>query len=48
MKGPLLFNAFINDLCNVIKISNYLPFADNIIFQAIKSLQDCYLLQNGH
>jgi hypothetical protein len=43
---PLLINVFINDLCNVIKFSNYLVFADDIkIFQAKKCPQDCSLLQ---
>jgi hypothetical protein len=43
--GPLLFNIFINDLSNVIKISNYLLIADDIkIFWALKFPQDCSLL----
>jgi hypothetical protein len=44
--GTLLFNVFINDLCNVITFFNYLLFVDDItIFEATKSLQNCSLLQ---
>jgi hypothetical protein len=44
--GPLLFEVFINDLCNVIKFSNYLLSVDDItIFQAVKDSSDCFLLQ---
>jgi hypothetical protein len=45
--GPLLFNIFINDLCNAINHSRYLLFADDInIFRAIKSPYDCSLLHD--
>jgi hypothetical protein len=45
--GPLLFNIFINDLCNVINYSAYLLFAADIrIFRAIKSPNDCNRLQS--
>jgi hypothetical protein len=45
--GPLLFNIFINDLCNAINHSRYLLFADDIkIFRAIRSPYDCSLLQS--
>jgi hypothetical protein len=44
--GPFLFKVFTNDLCNVINLFNYLLSADDInIFRAMKSPQDCYLLQ---
>jgi hypothetical protein len=44
--GALLFNVYINDLCNAIKFSNYPLFVDDIkIFQALKSPEDCSLLQ---
>jgi hypothetical protein len=44
--GPLIFNVFINDLCNVIKFSNYLLFADDIkICWAVKTPHGCSLLQ---
>jgi hypothetical protein len=40
--GPLLFNIFMNDLCDVINYSRYFLFADDIkIFHAIKSPNDC-------
>jgi hypothetical protein len=46
--GPLLFNIFIDDLCNVINYSRYLLFADDIkIFRVIKSPNDCTRLQSG-
>jgi hypothetical protein len=45
--GPLLFNIFINDLCNAINHSRYLLLADDIkIFRAIRSPYDCSLLQS--
>jgi hypothetical protein len=45
--GSLLFNIFMNDLCNVIKYSRYLLFADDIrIFRVIKSHNDCNRLQS--
>jgi hypothetical protein len=44
---PLLFNIFINDLCNAINHSRYLLFADDIkIFRAIRSPYECSLLQS--
>jgi hypothetical protein len=44
--GPLLFNVFINDICDAVAHSKYLLFADDIkIFRAVYSPQDCYLLQ---
>jgi hypothetical protein len=43
----LLFIIFINDICNIIKYSQYLLFADDIkIFQPIKSPYDCSLLES--
>jgi hypothetical protein len=43
----LLFNIFINDLCNVIRHSKCLLFADDIkILRAINSVDDCILLQS--
>jgi hypothetical protein len=45
--GPLLFNVYINDLCDSIKHSRYLLFADDIkIYRAISSPEDCNLLQS--
>jgi hypothetical protein len=45
--GPLLFNVFINDLCDAIAHSKYLLFADDVkIYRAVKSPQDCDLLQS--
>jgi hypothetical protein len=45
--GPLLFNSFINDLCNVISHSSCLLFADDLkVCRAIKSPNDCFLLQS--
>jgi hypothetical protein len=44
--GPLLFNVYINDLCDKIKHSRYLLFADDIkIYRVISSPEDCNLLQ---
>lgn len=44
--GPLLFNASINGIYDVITCSNYLLFADDVtVLRAIKSPQDCPLLQ---
>jgi len=43
---PLLSKTFINDLCNVIKRSKCLLFADYVkIFCATNSVDDCNLLQ---
>ncbi|MDR2660870.1 MAG: hypothetical protein LBC17_02350, partial [Lactobacillaceae bacterium] len=45
--GPLLFNVFINDLCEAIAHSKYLLFADDLnIYRTVKSPQDCNLLQS--
>jgi hypothetical protein len=45
--GPLHFNTFINDLCNVIKHSKCLLFAEDFkSFCAINSVDDCTLLQS--
>jgi hypothetical protein len=45
--GPLLFNIFMNDLCNNINYSRYLLFADDIkIFHVIKSPNDCNRLHS--
>lgn len=39
--GSILFNAFINDLCNSIKHSRFFLFADNInIFRTVSSVTD--------
>lgn len=46
MLGPLLFDFFINDLCNLIKFSYYLPSAEDVNnFRAIKTPHDCSLHQ---
>jgi hypothetical protein len=43
----LLFNVCINGLCDIIKHSRYLLFADDIkIYRAINSPEDCILLQS--
>jgi hypothetical protein len=45
--GPLLINAFINDICDVVAHSRYLLFADDIkMYRAVESPQDCTLLQS--
>jgi hypothetical protein len=45
--GPLFFNIFMNDLCDVIIYSRYLLFADDIkIFRVIKSPNICNQLQS--
>jgi hypothetical protein len=45
--GPLLFNIFINDLCDVMNHSNYLLFVDDLkVYRAISSPNDCLLLQS--
>jgi hypothetical protein len=47
VSGLLLFNIFINDLCDVINHSKCLPFADDLkVYRAISSLGDCLLLQS--
>jgi hypothetical protein len=44
--GPLLFNIFINGLCDVINHSSCLLLADNLkVYRAIKAPNDCFLLQ---
>jgi len=44
--GPLLFNVFINDLCNSIKHSRYFLFANDIkVFPTISSATDSTLPQ---
>jgi hypothetical protein len=43
--GPLPFNVYVNDLCDSMKYSRYLLFADDIkIYRAISSPEDCNLL----
>jgi hypothetical protein len=45
--GPLLFNIFINDICNTIHNSRYLLFADDLkIYRTITNVDDCKLLQH--
>jgi hypothetical protein len=44
--GPLLFNIFMNDLCDVINYSRYILFADIKTFRVIKSPNDCNRLQS--
>jgi hypothetical protein len=45
--GSLLFNVYINNLCDSIKHSRYLLFADDIkIYRALTSPEDCNLLQS--
>jgi hypothetical protein len=44
---PLLFNIFINDLCEIINHSSCLLLADDLkVYRAIKSPNDCFLLQS--
>jgi hypothetical protein len=44
--GPLLFNIYIDDICNVITHTKFLLFADDIkIVRAIKSFDDFTQLQ---
>jgi hypothetical protein len=44
---PLLFNVFVTDLCNVIKHSRHLLFADEIkIYCTVSCETDCTLLQS--
>jgi hypothetical protein len=39
--GPLLFNIFINDICNIIHNSRYLLFADDLkIYRTITNVDD--------
>jgi hypothetical protein len=43
--GHLLFSVFISDLCNFLKHSRYLSFADDIkIYCTLSSVTDCTLL----
>jgi hypothetical protein len=45
--GPILFNIFINDICNTIHNSRYILFAHDLkIYRAITSVYDCKLLQH--
>jgi hypothetical protein len=45
--GPLLFNIFINDICNSIHNSMYLLLADDLkIYHTIINVDDCKLLQH--
>jgi hypothetical protein len=45
--GPLLFNIFINDICNSVHNSRYLLFADDLkIYRTIINVDDCKLLQH--
>jgi hypothetical protein len=45
--GPLLFNIFINDICDSISYSKYLLFADDLkIYCNINNVHDCKLLQS--
>jgi hypothetical protein len=45
--GPLLFNIFINGICNTIHNSRYLLFADDLnIYHTITIVDDCKLLQH--
>jgi hypothetical protein len=44
---PLLFNLFINDICNSIHNSRYLLFADDLnIYRTIINVDDCKILQH--
>jgi hypothetical protein len=48
VSGSLLFNAFINDICNSIRNLSNLLFADNPkIFRNIKNVGDCKSLLSG-
>jgi hypothetical protein len=48
VSGPLPFNTFNNDLCEVINHSNLLLFADDLkVHRAIKSPSDCLIFQWG-
>jgi hypothetical protein len=45
--GPLLFNIFINDICDSIHNSQCLVFADDLkIYRSISDVDDCKLLQH--
>jgi hypothetical protein len=44
--GPLSLNLFIDDVCNIVKHSRYILFADNIkIYCTVRPVTDCTLLQ---
>jgi hypothetical protein len=45
--GPLLFNIFVNDICDFIHNSQCLLFADNLkIYRSISDVDDCKRLQH--
>jgi hypothetical protein len=45
--GPLLFNVFINDICDYISNSKYLLFADVFkIYRSITAAHGCKILQS--
>jgi hypothetical protein len=45
--GPLLFNIFINDICDSVSYSKYLLFAGDLkIYRNINNVHDCKLLQS--
>ena len=45
--GPILFNAFINDICNSIRNYSCLLFAENLkVLRNIRNAVDCKLLQS--
>jgi hypothetical protein len=46
--GPLLFNTFINDICDSIHNSQCLLFADDLkIYRSISDVDECKLLQHN-
>jgi hypothetical protein len=46
--GPLLFNIFMNDICDSIHNSQCLLFADDLkIYRSISDVDDCKLLQHN-
>jgi hypothetical protein len=46
--GPLLFNIYINDICDAIHNSQCLLFADDLkIYRCISDVDDCKLLQHN-
>ena len=44
MLGPILFLVYVNDLPDSV-LSNLYMFADTKLYRAIKSKDDCYILQ---